>query len=490
MIEKAIDYTDFNKDFPKFDSSQPQTPQGQSQSGEKMEVLKRYSLVFGDIDVTTTNLVPILSSKKETYLNMEKFLDKQHETILKKKNINALNLPEVIKNLIKEQLNINRQHYIQSISDTMYSSEKYSKSSPEFVHFLKFNQSGFNPNQLLFYIYLRQYFKILTNTSFVVCKNTNQDPSTIQLSYLKAQDIIKIGFSIDKTTVAVLLADIKTLFGNKKEVRYYDFLNTCLNSKIGYKDLPLLEHLIALYTIDTQNEFQKNTNRKVLKTKVLQKKDPIEVLEQVEENKRMIQEINNTQRTQKVENIQMSIDSTPDDFILIARKPTRVKEEKTDFKKTKYIKVAKQKLERLYYSLKDETNPFVHNLLSGAHISPSFEGQNLANTTNIILLLIENKLSYLIDAIFQENFKRFSRLLRDELSLNVSIHDFWGKFQDDIKKEEFSENFTDEDVVQLLNQLYNFNVINSHIRFLLEYRFNTEAEIIELQLKEKELGKI
>ena len=39
---------------------------------------------------------------------------------------------------------------------------------------------------------------------------------------------------------------------------------------------------------------------------------------------------------------------TPDDFILIARKPTRVKEEKTDFKKTKYIKVAKQKLERLY----------------------------------------------------------------------------------------------------------------------------------------------
>lgn len=472
-----------------------QTP---TSSSEKIEALKRYPLVFKEIDVTLTNILPILMHRKEAHLLMERIYDRQHELLLKRKSVDAINIPVVIRTMVSEQNNQTRQHFIQTVSNLLYSGEKYSAKHPEFLFFLRFCQANFDPYKVLYYLFIRQHFKVITYTNFIAHKKSGIDPDQILLSKEHAGEIVRTAFSHDTVTQTLLKDEVSRIYKEKPKATYYDFMRRMNGVKLNYKDLQILDKLLALYSVDYEEQLRKHFEQKSKSPKVRggrggdgafekPQRDSIDKI--VFGSKDGIDNIVRSPVRAETDPLDIQeADATKNAVSTVDSRPPEIKERpKVQAAPKKKLLVARAELENFYFAVRSQITPAINNLLVSAPVSKSFNVNQIQENSSAIGVLIDNKLGSLVDAIFSEDPKKFSRLLRDEHNLNAEIGKFWDHIQTAIHKEGIDENFTDDDAAAVLKDLLAVQVVADHVKFLIGYRFKSSQELAELQAKEREL---
>lgn len=491
---KSDDFFTSSYDGLKMQSTE-QTP---TSSSEKIEVLKRYPLVFKEIDVTLTNILPILMHRKEAHLLMERIYDRQHELLLKRKTLEAINIPVVIRTMVSEQNNQTRQHFIQTISNLLYSGEKYSTKHPEFLLFLRFCQANFDPYQILYYLFIRQHFKVITYTSFIAHKKSGIDPDQILLSKENAGEIVRTAFSHDTVTQTLLKDEVSRIYKEKPKATYYDFIRRMNDVKLNYKDLQILDKLLALYSVDYEEQLRRHFEQKSKSPKVRVGKGADGALERPARDSIDKAVFGSKEGTENI--VRSPVRNEPDPLDIqeadpgknalstVESRPAEIKDrQKAQPVQKKKLVVARVEPENFYWAVRSQIAPAINNLLMSAPVSKTFNLNQIQENSSAIGVLIDNKLASLVDAIFGEDQKKFARLLRDEHNLNSDISKFWEKVQAAIHKEGIEENFTDDDSVAVLKDLLAVQVVADHVKFLIGYRFKSSQELSELQAKEREL---
>ena len=214
----------------------------------KRQILEKYPKVFTGIRISDIKGAPILMPRARVVKKMEEIYNEQFHRLLKSKTLRVLNLPKVTYDVTKNNVKSSSNYFVQSLTNLMYSADKYG-DYPEVSQFLKFIQGPTKDLTQVYYIYIRQNFKILTYNSFFNHKKTPLNPLLIDISYSQALDIIEQAFYYEDLLTHDLLAHIKTKVKPKTRIKYYDFLLALLEPDVGYRDLELMNYLIALYNI-------------------------------------------------------------------------------------------------------------------------------------------------------------------------------------------------------------------------------------------------
>lgn len=214
----------------------------------KKEILEKYAGVFANIKISEIKGAPILISRAAVCRRMEEIYNDQFQLLLKGQTTALLALGKVTHDRMKKCSKKTRSFFLQSLMNLMYSADKYG-DHPEISQFLKFLQGPSRDLSLLYYLYLRQNFKILTYNSFFNHKKTAKDPLKIDVSYTQAMDIIEQAFYYDELVAHDLKKHMRTKVKPKQRIKYYPFLLSLLQPEIGYRDLELMNYVIALYNI-------------------------------------------------------------------------------------------------------------------------------------------------------------------------------------------------------------------------------------------------
>lgn len=217
-------------------------------NSSKREILEKYPKVFQGIKISEVKGAPILLPRARVLKRMEDIYNEQFHRLLKSKTTRTLNLAQVVHDVLKKANKKSRNYFIQSLINFMYSIDKFGDYK-EISQFLIFVQSGPKDLSLLFYIYNRQNFKILTYNSFFNHKKSAVNPLLIDISYTQALDIIEQAYYYDDLVAFDLKKHIKTKVKPKTRIKYYDFLLALLEPTVGYRDLELMNYLIALYNV-------------------------------------------------------------------------------------------------------------------------------------------------------------------------------------------------------------------------------------------------
>jgi hypothetical protein len=214
----------------------------------KKEVLEKYPKVFQGIKISEVKGAPILIPRASILKRIEEIYNEQFHRLLKSRTTRALGLAQIVHDVIKKAIKKSRNYFIQSLTNFMYSCDKYGDYK-EISQFLIFVQKGGKDLSLLFYIYNRQNFKILTYNSFFNHKKSAVNPLLIDISYTQALDIIEQAYYYDDLVAFDLKKHIKTKVKPKTRIKFYDFLLALLEPTVGYRDLELMNYLIALYNV-------------------------------------------------------------------------------------------------------------------------------------------------------------------------------------------------------------------------------------------------
>jgi hypothetical protein len=242
-------------------------------SKEKTEIYDRYPLVFNKSELLLKYMVPMILPKNLACERMEHIYDKQFEALLRKKTVESMNLSKILIESTDLQYNGNRMQSLQHMSNLVYSAERYGAKLPEFHHFLEFLKADANPERLLFLIYVRQYFKILTYTNFKAHFKTNRDPNLIQISKLESQQILRMAIGHEPMFCEILNRELDEHFKKNKKITYYQFMVIFMTQKLPYKDFGILDRVVGLYAVDYKDELEKSLRHKATKS-VTPKREP------------------------------------------------------------------------------------------------------------------------------------------------------------------------------------------------------------------------
>ena len=217
-------------------------------NASKREILEKYPKVFQGIKISEVKGAPILMPRATVLKRVEEIYNEQFHRLLKSKTTRSLGLAQIVHDVIKKSMKKSRNYFIQSLTNFMYSCDKYGDYK-EIMQFLIFVQAGGKDLSLLFYIYNRQNFKILTYNSFFNHKKSAVNPLLIDISYSQAMDIIEQAYYYDELVAFDLKKHIKTKVKPKSRIKFYDFLLALHEPTVGYRDLELMNYLIALYNV-------------------------------------------------------------------------------------------------------------------------------------------------------------------------------------------------------------------------------------------------
>ena len=220
----------------------------QYMSRSKKEILEKYPLVFTGIKISEVKGAPILIPRATVLKKVEEIYNEQFHLLLKTKTTRSINLAKTVRDVTERNSKRSRNYFVQSLANLMYSADKYG-SYPETEAFLTFVQAGAKDLSLLYYIYNRQNFKILTYNSFYNHKKQAMNPLLIDIRYPQALTIIEQAFYYDDPVISDLKRHVKTKVKPRTRIKYYDFLLSLMEIKMSYRDLELMNYLIALYNI-------------------------------------------------------------------------------------------------------------------------------------------------------------------------------------------------------------------------------------------------
>jgi hypothetical protein len=243
-------------DIDDYDDSKNLSPSKVSLTLRREQIIQKYQKVFKNTDVKALTFSPSLITRVELMKTIEQVYDKQVETLLKTKTRYSLDLAKLTRMTLKANFKNNSKAFLQRLVSIIYSAEKY-RDVKELNFFLKFLYSKKMNAQYLFYLYLRQHFKIITNTNFMnINKEAKQNPVDLFVTSNEAQDIIKKGFYDDDVNCQIIIEGFKNKFKGKKKISYYEFLSGMTELELNHGDLEIMTNLIALYQIKSRRNLQ------------------------------------------------------------------------------------------------------------------------------------------------------------------------------------------------------------------------------------------
>jgi len=179
---------------------------------------------------------------------IEEIYNEQTRRVLRKKNLAQLNIPLVTREYMEKSVQGKKNSLIQSLSTLIYSADKYG-DYPENAQYLKFLVGPTSDLTLMFYLYLRTNFKIITYNSFLNNKVTGKNPIEIDMTYSDAMDVIDQAFYYNAKARKALKDGVKTVVKPKQRINYYKFMTAVMEVSLAYGDLELMHHLILLYRV-------------------------------------------------------------------------------------------------------------------------------------------------------------------------------------------------------------------------------------------------
>lgn len=118
-------------------------------------------------------------NKNDVHYLIEEFYEKQVQQLLKSKSKSVLNLPKISRQIMKKKFKKSEKGLIQKMLSVLYTSEKHENLFVynTFLKFMTAKPDSLDQNKFLFFLYIRQYYKVYTGTNFMVILNSRKDLS-------------------------------------------------------------------------------------------------------------------------------------------------------------------------------------------------------------------------------------------------------------------------------------------------------------------------
>lgn len=436
---------------------------------KKVKILMKYQDIFGaDVHIANLAIQPILLARPYLMSRIEAVYDNLVERVLKTRLLTSLNMVKALQDTLREKFNESLNYYHQALANVIYSIDKY-RDSPEVKIFEELlRDRKLDQNKLLFYIYLRQHYKVITYVNFVSLKKTEKDATKIQCTYRLCQDVLDIAFNFDPVTQRKLSDALKIRHGKKSFVGYYEFLSSIFAIKLIYKDMPLLDRFISLYAQKSKEEVEKelpapgsqaNTQRRMtstLKRSTIRPGEP---------------------EFDPLNEDEYSFDGTKveegDRFI----KKSSAKGTFANIKITDLILDPKER--KIFVMVRDEILSFTTRLVSAYSkkyrisadlIEQKFDGANHQ---------IYKKINNIIGSIFLADRRKFFALLRIENLNDAEIMGYWEAMQDKVEELKHFPVMNKNLAKEFLVQLFQIRLISDEIEFFLRFHFENDDEILD-----------
>jgi hypothetical protein len=452
-------FTPIGDDFK--NSANPQASGTRGANREKLDILERYALVFEEDNVFTYNILPILLSKPYLLSKMEMFYDRQFEELLKKKSLTAMDFPHVVHESMKSKFRESKNYFVQSLSNVVYSAERYSQDG-EVGLFLEFCLKRGENQKLLFYLFLRQHFKILTYTTFLSHYKTSQDPSKIAVSFDNACDIVTVAFSHEKIAQEKLLTAIRSAFTKTQKIQYYEFMMACMNVRMIYGDLPMLEKAISLYKVTNFAEL----------TNALGQKNLIDI---------------NTSKDAGLSPSPNKVGAHPNDLSQLNQSRENATSSKGDRFSTSrprsdWLSSVNPKSKQFFNVVRTEIKPTSERIINVFIEKQRLDPLDTSEQFQVVNQHIQKKLYFIVCAIFAEDRRRFLGVLRTDIETNPQVLDFWMDLQDSVKETQRMGLINANVAQDFLRRIYSNPSVTAQIVFLLNFRLKKTEEQFDCTL--------
>jgi hypothetical protein len=403
----------------------------------KTDMLKVYQSVFEGVSVDSLSIKPILVPKNTLMGRIEQIYDKQTAIFLKKKSFKDFDFPGIVRETTREKFGQSGIYSYQALCNLLYSTGKY-LDQREVKTFHDFIVGPKDNHRLAYYLYLRQFTKIIGHVNFISHHKSIADPYKIALPTDTCIKIIRSAFITDDYLYSVALDELKTLLEAKKSPSYYEFLTTIFSIEADYKTLPLDSILTSLYTPKKPEE----TTR-----------FPMNFADPSTSRKQVLNSTNNEE-----------------DFHTQSRE-----KQEADFEKDEAAKIAalENNEKEFFRSVKSELQDFARfftvTFMNERDIvtpvsNAKFEG---------VVQQLYKKLYHITVAIFLVNKKKFLKLLRSKSDSENQLEQFWvqisgvtGQLKGAYASSALATDF--------LNALMKFESLRKNMNFFLEFQLETD----------------
>lgn len=442
----------------------------------KLQILKKYESVFGEINLDNIKTAPILMARHILLNKIEQFYDKQFEKLMKTKSMQVLDLPKIVYKVTKKNSNSKLNFFIQSLVNIIYSADKHA-NYPQIKWFLKFIDAPPKDNKYLFYIYLRQHFKIITYTNFIPSNKVEESYENLSLSYSRAEDVISQAFYSDLLTGRKLLKNMAEKHKNKKKkINYYAFITEACEMPIQTPNTVMMEQLIALYIIKQKEDLQAESQRLIDEAQQNEEFELIQPPTEVEVNQiepaRLVQsevvQENEDQRKQSVPQqpvtkyVELDIHES-----LVLR--DNIRRDKKDKLIQKMIKG----------EIKNYMNKLITNFIKKNEIAL----ENIGWSMQVAGKQLYKKMLYICTVLFLNDREKFFKLLRKDITNDEETLDFWNELQDhyDSIKDLNSTNISL--AKDFLTRILSNETISKEILFFLNFHFKNDYDIVNYRVE-------
>ena len=221
----------------------------------KKFVLSKYPKVFSNLRVSDIKSAPILIPHSTLMKKIEEFYNEQTQRLLRTKKMGVLDMSKVTREVTQKAMKANPTYFIQSLTNIVYSADKHGEH-PEVAQYLKFLVSPTGDDALLYYLYIRQNFKITTHNSFLNNRVSGKDPLKMDMSYTDALEIADHAFYYNPKARKALQDAIKSKVKPKQRIRYYDFMVAAMGADLVYEELEMIHRLVILYRVKGPEEIE------------------------------------------------------------------------------------------------------------------------------------------------------------------------------------------------------------------------------------------
>ena len=212
----------------------------------KARVLSQYPLIIPASTVQTLKMNPVLMGRKFLLQKMEALYNQLFIEVQKSKSIRSLRPAEILKHMLGTQFKNSPNYVTQSLANLVYSAHRFAEDHPEISLFLDFLQTVASPD-LLFYLFMRQMFIIVTRTSFLSHFKSPRDFGKLTVSKGKSLEVLKRAFQDDSDLCRKFVTDFHLQFRPQRPVPYYAFLVFCVGQGSNPREMDLMTWVEECY---------------------------------------------------------------------------------------------------------------------------------------------------------------------------------------------------------------------------------------------------
>lgn len=219
----------------------------------KKFVLGKYPKVFANLRLSDIKSAPILIPHSTLMKKVEGFYNELTMRLLRSKTLSVLDMSKVTREVTEKAMRSNPTYFIQSLTNLVYSADKHG-DHPEVAQYLRFLVSPTGDYSLLYYLYIRQNFKILTHESFLNNRVSGKDPLKIDMSFTMAMEIADHSFYYNPKAREILRKAIKSNVKPKQRITYYKFMMVAMQAELAWEELEMIHRLVILYRVKGPEE--------------------------------------------------------------------------------------------------------------------------------------------------------------------------------------------------------------------------------------------